>query len=411
MTTPVTSMTNAGSTGGKGAQQGQKAPPKPYPFPVGVYESCVQDYDNTVVLGATTAAWTSPTQLPIWNVSPTGWLRGCWFDFTLFFASGNAAGAFAANGPWSLVQNVTLYDLGGEVVIVLLGYEWMIMNKFGGYFEIGDPRGDLSYVANPAAGNSQGSPAVHYVMWLPLEAVQRDALGVVQNESKPGWKIIVNIDTAANTVGIGGTGFTAAAVNPSIRLKGFLESYTEPAAAAPNGRPFAQTPPLPGTLQYWKDESATLPASSTKYDLTNGVGFPLRNIMYIAYDVSSGTRATGDTDWPDPATLLIGNVNFFTRGKNLWITKIGKGFGFAGFGGTGIPGPDTAQGRENGVFPVWFTSDILMGAGNELRFKYIDTQVNTLVRFTGTFAASVNFYALTNWLATPSQNRYALIAG
>ncbi|HEX8762222.1 MAG TPA: hypothetical protein VF733_00495, partial [Candidatus Saccharimonadales bacterium] len=91
---------------------GQKAqaPVRPYPFPVGVYESMVQDYDNTVTLGATVAAWVSPIQAPLWNVSPTGWLRGAWLDFTLFFASGNAAGAFAGDGPWSLIQKVTIYD-------------------------------------------------------------------------------------------------------------------------------------------------------------------------------------------------------------------------------------------------------------------------------------------------------------
>ena len=410
MTTPTQTGSNTALGNRQGKNAGNQPAQRAYPFPVGVYESCVQDYDNTVVLGSTTAAWTSPTQMPIWNVSPTGWLRGLWFDFTLFFSSGNAAGSFSGNGPWSLIQNVTLYDLGGEVVIVLLGYEWMITNKFGGYFEIGDPRGDLSYVTNPAAGNSQASPVAHFILWLPLEVCQRDSLGVVQNESKPGWKVIVNIDTATNTVS-GGTAFTSTAVSPQVRLKGFLESYTEPSAMAPNGRAFSQTPPLPGTLQYWKDESASLPGSSTKYDLTNGVGFPLRNLFYIIYDATTPTRAAGDGDWPDPATLLIGNVNFFTRGKNLWISKIGKGFGFAGIGSAGVPGTDTAQGRENGVFPEWFTSDILLTAGNELRFKYIDTQVNTLVRLTGSFGATNTLYVLTNWLATPSQNRYALISG
>lgn len=392
-------------------QKGAAPAAMPYPFPVGVYESTVQDYDNTVALGSTTAAWTSPVQAPLWNISPTGWLRGMWMDFVLFFASGNAAGAFAADGPWSLVQKVTLYDLGGEVVVQILGYEWMIMNKFGGYFDIGDPRGDLAYVANPTAGNSQATPVVHFSYFLPLEVVKRDALGTVQNESKPGWKVELWIDTAANTVGVGGTPFTAAAVSPQVRVRGYLDSYTEPAAAAPNGRPFAQTPPLPGTLQYWKSENGPLPASSAKWDLSNGVGFPIRNILYYVRDASNLTRATADANWPDPATLLIGNVNYLTWGKNLWISKLGKAYGFAGVGGAAIPAADQAQGRENGVFPVWFTSDLVTHPGDELRFKYLDTQVNTLVRFTGTFGGTVTFYALTNWLATPSQNRYALIAG
>jgi hypothetical protein len=391
-------------------QKGQNQPaPRPYPFPVGVYESVVQDYDNITVLGATTAGWTSPVQAPLWNVSPTGWLRGAWLDFTMFFASGNAAGSFSGDGPWSLVQKITLYDLGGEVVQQLSGYEWLNVNKFGGYFEIGDPRGDLSFATNPATGNSQATPVAHFTLYLPLEAVKRDSLGTVQNESKPGWKIEVWYDTATNTVS-GGTAFTGAAVSPQVRLKGFLDSYTEPASMAPSGRPFAQTPPVPGSLQYWKSENQSLPAGTAKYDLSNGVGFPLRNIFYYGRDAGNSTRATADGNWPDPATLLIGNVNYFTRGKLLWITLIGRYYGFSSLGAT-TPAADSALGRENGVFPVWFTSDLVAHPGDELRFKYLDTQVNTLVRLTGSFGGTMTLFAMTNWLATPSQNRYSLIAG
>ena len=391
------------------AGKGQAVAVRPYPFPVGVYESLVQDYDNTVVLGATAAAWTSQVQLPLWNISPTGWMRRLWMDFTFFFASGNAAGTFANDGPWSGIQKVTLYDLGGEVVLQLLGYEWFLINKFGGYFEIGDPRADLTYVTNPAAGNSQASPLARFILVLPLEVVQRDALGVVQNESKPGWKVEIWADTAANMVS-GGTAFTAAAVTPQVRMRGYIDSYTEPAAAAPNGRPFAQSPPVPGSLQYWKSENVSLPSGSAKYDLTNGIGFPMRNVVYYVRDAGNATRATADPNWPDPATFLIGNVNFFTRGQNLWKSLFSRYFGFAPVGAT-VPAADSACGRENGVFPVWLTSDFVAHPGDELRFKYLDTQVNTLVRLTGVFGGTTTFFALTNWLATPSKNRYALIAG
>jgi hypothetical protein len=347
----------------------------------------------------------------LWNLSPTGWLRGLWLDFVLFFASGNAAGAFLGDGPFSLVQKVTLYDLGGEVVVQITGYEWLLINKFGGYFEVGDPRGDLAFVTNAATGNSQAAPAAHFTLYLPLEVVMRDALGVVQNESKPGWKVELWFDTAANTVGIGGTPFTGAAVNPSVHVRGYIDSYTEPSAAAPGGRPFAQSPPLPGSLQYWKSENQALPAGTAKYDLSNGIGFPIRNIFYYGHDAGTSGRTAADPNWPDPATMLIGNVNFFTRGKNLWISKIGRSYGFTGVGAAAIPAADTAAGREFGVFPVWFTSDMDQHPGDELRFKYLDTQVNSLVRFTGSFGGTMTFFALTNWLATPSQNRYSLIAG
>ena len=394
-------MTSPATQAPQGAPQGNPntPPPRPYPFPVGVYESGTQDYDNTVTMAAT------PVQMPIWNISPTGWLRGAWFDFTVTTAGNAATVVFNADptaGGFAGVQKVILYDLGGEIVLSLAGYEWMITNKFGGYFEVGDPRADLTFTQTAGAGATGGSE--HLILYLPLEAVSRDGLGTVQNESKPGWKVELWIDSSAQTYS------TAPTTLGTMRVRGYLDSYTEPAAAAPNGRPFAQTPPLPGTLQYWKSENNALPSGNAKFDITNGVGFPIRNIIYYGRDAGNSTRATADGNWPDPATLLLGNINYFTRSKNLWVSKISKTFGMAAYGST-VPAADSAMGRENAVFPVWFTQDFSTSPGSELRFKYVDTQVNSLVRFLGIFGGATTLFALVNWLATPSKNRYALISG
>lgn len=384
-----------------GAKTGGNAPPpKPYPFPVGVYQSMVIDYDNSVVQA------TTPTQFPLWNLSPTGWLRGLWFDF-LMTTSGNAATvAFVTDptaGGFMGVQKVILYDLGGEVVLSLFGYEWLVMNKFGGYFEVGDPRADWTISQTTGAGGTGGS--FHMILYLPLEAVRRDGLGVVQNESKPGWKVELWMDSSTQTYS------TPPTTLGTMRVRGSMDSYTEPAQAAPNGRPFAQTPPLPGTLQYWKSENNALPSGNAKYDVTNGIGFPIRNLIFYVRDAGNSTRATADANWPDPSTLLIGNVNYFTRLKNIWISKMGKDYGLEPYGATAFTAvtADAPQSRENGVFPVWFTSDLDAHPGDEARFQYLDTQINSLVRFTGTFGGTVTFFVLSNWLATPSKNRYSLI--
>lgn len=384
---------------GGDTKKGSAAPPRPYPFPVGVYESGVQDYENAIT------QTTQPQQFPIWNISPTGWLRGLWFDFTMTTASNAATVAFNADpiaGGFSGVQKVIVYDLGGEQVVTLSGYEWLLMNKFGGYFEVGDPRASLTFTQTAGAGGTGGS--FHFMLYLPFEVVARDGLGVVQNESKPGWKVELWADSSTQTY------TTAPTTLGSLRCRGFVDSYTEPAGAAPNGRPFAQTPPLPGTLQYWKSENQLQPSGNFKYDLTNGIGFPIRNIVYYVRDGSNSTRATADANWPDPATMLIGNINYFTRSKNLWIEKMGRSFALAGLNAT-FPASDTAQGRENGVFPVWLTQDMTGHPGDELRFKYIDTQVNSLIRLQGSNGGALTLYAMVNWLATPSKNRYALISG
>lgn len=385
---------------GAPGKPGNAPPARPYPFPVGVYESQTQDYDFSQLQTAT------PQQLPLWNISPTGWLRGLWFDFAMTTAGNAATTVFNADptaGGFSGIQKVILYDLGGEVVVSLTGYEWLVINKFGGYFEVGDPRADLTFSQTAGVGAGLGG-SYHFILYLPFEVVSRDALGTVQNESKPGWKVEVWQDSSAQTY------TTPPTTLGTLRVRGFPDSYTEPAAAAPNGRPFAQTPPLPGSLQYWKSENQALPAGTAKYDLTNGVGFPIRNVIYYGRDAGNSTRASADTNWPDPATLLLGNINYFTRSKNLWISKMSKAYGFNAVGAT-VPAADSPMGRENGVFPVWFTQDFQNSPGSELRFKYLDTQVNSLVRLTGSLGGTMTLFALVNWLATPSKNRYALISG
>lgn len=371
--------------------------PVPYPFPVGVYENTTQDYDETRALGATIAAWAA-IQMPIWNVSPTGWLRSLWCDFTLTIAGNAATPVLQEDGPWALVKNVIVYDLGNTQVITVTGYEWLCLVKFGGYYEVGDPRADITFSVTSGAGASAGS--FHFILPIPFEVVARDGLGTVQNESKPGWKIEFNIDTAAAVYSTQPT----AAGTASLRVRGYPESYTEPASAGASGRPFAPTPPLPGSLAYWKSENVALPAGDTKFDVGNGIGYPIRNVLFINRRTGS-TRANGDADFPDPLTLLMGAVNIFTGSKNRLLSKMGKDFGFLS------ATPDTANGRENGVFPFYNTRDLTTGVGAELRFKYWDTQVNTLLRLRGTFGNADTLAALTNWIAVPSRNRYALIGG
>lgn len=392
MTTPAKTTTPAGQAGAA------QPVARPYPFPVGVYESTSQDYDETINVGASVAAW-AKKQAPLWNVSPTGWLRALWFDFSCTIAGNAATPVLAEDGPFSFVEKITFYDLGGVTVQQYTGYEWLCLMKFGGYYEIGDPRADITY--SMTTGSSGAAGSFHFVMVMPLETVSRDALGTVQNESKPGYKIELRLDQASAVYSTQPTSTATAA----IRVQAWAESYTEPAAGAPNGRAFAPAPPLPGTLQYWRDESDITPSGAMKYDVSNGLGFPIRNIIPIVRADSDSTRATGDANWPDPMTLFFGNITIFNKSKNLILSKLGKDFGL------NVTTPDAKSARENGVFPVYFTKDMGLKPGAELRFKYLDTQTNSLLRFEGSAGAKLDFTILTNWLAVPSRNRYALIAG
>ena len=371
-----------------------QAPPRPFPFPVGVYDAESQD-GGQMSLVQTAAA----QQFPIYNVSPTGWVRGIWCDVAMI-VSGNVTNnvSYSKDNPFSAIQKITLRDLGQQAIIgPLAGYDWMVLNKLGGYQSVGDPRADITFTATTGTGSSGGS--FTFSLYLPFEFVQRDGLGVAENQSKPGWTVEVFMDSQANTYN------QVPSVFGTMSLTWYPVSYTKPIAAAPSGRPFMQAPPKAGTLQFWRSENQAMPASASQYDLVNGVGFPIRNIIYKTVDTSAGTRAAGDADFPNPATLQYGNVIQFAKTRLRWESEMGRVFGW--FNTT----PDTALARENAVYAWWRTQDFALEAGNELRYRYLDTATNTLVRLSGTFAATSTLFALTNWIAPVNKDYYSLIGG
>ncbi len=401
MTTPTQTRPapGAGSTGNGSAAP----PPRPWPFPVGVFEQDVQDIDQSVVQTTSAQLWGQ------WNLSPSGWMRGAWMDF-LMTVTGQATNnvSYSKDNPFSVIQKMTVYDIGGEVVLQLNGYQWMVMNKLGGYFAVGDPRADIGFSATTGTGSTGGS--FHFVLYIPLEIIGRSALGVVQNESKPGWRVELYVDSQANTYN------QVPSVQGTLRVRGYISSYTDtqPAGYVSGStvRPFSQSPPLPGTLQYWKTEGATLiAAGSSKYDLTNGIGFPLRNVFYLFYDASAGTRAAGDADIPDPFVLNLGNLQLYNRSLSSYFAELGRDFGFYGNIAGTANSNDNALARENGVLPLYRTLDFCNEPGNEYGYKYWATNVNTLLRLQGSFAAQTNLFAMVNWIQTPSKNRYQLISG
>jgi len=382
-------------------QQGQQQAPQvaAYPFPVGVYDIEAQD-GGTVSVTQTAA----PQQVPnYYNITPQGWIAGVWFDFSMAVL-GNVTNSvsFSKDNPWSVINKVTLKDLGQQPVIGPIGgYDWFVLNKFGGYQAAGsnDPRADITYTAVTGTGGNAGS--FTFSLFMPFEFVHRDGLGTGDNTAKPGWSVELWIDSQANTYN------QVPSVMGVLTIKAFTEGYTKPLGASPTGRPFAQTPPRPGTRQYWALEGGQGAFNGAfTYDLVNGISFPIRNLVYKAIDNANGTRATGDADWPDPVTLLYGNVQLLSsRSKLRWKSTMGRQFALT------TVTADTALGPENGIYAYPRTVDFTTQAGDELRMKYLDTKQGTLLRLQGTTAGAMLLYALTNWIKPANKDYYSLLAG
>jgi hypothetical protein len=376
-----------------------KNAPPPQVFRVGVYETDTPDID--VTLAATTAA----QKLGTFKLSPNGWLSGIWCLFQLTVTGGT----YTASGdnPWSGIQKVTFRDVGNrEIIGPLTGYEWFVVNKYGGYWPGNpDPRTGSSGFQIPGTSGS----VCQFLLYLPLEIVYRDTLGEIENKSaSAAYTFEIYIDSMANT--FGGGSFTGI----SWRMRANLQGYTEPEAADSHGRPFSQAPPAAGTVQYWASEIWVASAGIGKYNQQNGIGYSVRGIAYIAYDNANGTRATGwnfgaagaGGDWPDPATLSFGKVQLFQRPAFMWLNLMNKWYGWNAASATS----DAQMAPENGVFFQSFAREFDTLVGNELRNGLLVTKAGNVLQISGTAALAMNVHVVTNYLVPPGNDAAKLRA-
>lgn len=370
-------------------QQGKQARPPSQVFRVGVFETDTPDID--VTLAATTAA----QKLGTFKISPNGWLAGIWCLFQLTVGGGT----YTASGdnPWSGIQKMTFRDVGNrEIIGPLTGYEWFVVNKYGGYWPgAPDPRNPASGFALPGTA----ATVTQFSLYVPLELVYRDTLGEIENKSSSSsYTLEIYIDSMANTFGAGT--FTSI----SWRLRANLEGYTEPEAADSRGRPFSQEPPAKGTVQYWASELWVASAGTAKYNQQNGIGYAIRNIIDIVYDNANATRATGWNfgtnagDMGDPTTMSFGKVQLFQRPNVMWQNLMAKWLCL--FNSTS----DTVNALENGVFLQAFNREFDTIAGNELRNGYLVTKAGNVLQQSNTMALAANTHVLTNYIVPPGND-------
>src|SRR6266702_3091673 len=336
-----------------------KNAPPPQVFRVGVYETDTPDIDTTLVSSA------AVQKLGTFKISPNGWLAGIW---CLFEGSGFTTGTYTLDTPWSGINKVTFRDVGNP-----------------------DPR-------NPASGFVAAATNFTFLLYIPLELVYRDSLGEIENKSSSSsYTLEIFIDTNANAV----TGITG---NVTWRLRANLVGYTEPETADSYGRPLAQSPPAAGTVQYWTEEIYNAASGAARYNQVNGIGYPIRNLIYLAYDNANGTRASGwnfSTQagaFPDPLTLAVGKVQLFQRPVKMWQNLMAKWFALT------AAGPDTALAPENGTFVQAFNREFDGIAGNELRNGLLVTKAGNVLQLAGTTAAAVNIRVLTNYVVPPGND-------
>ncbi|MHB1433815.1 MAG: hypothetical protein ACYCVZ_17095 [Streptosporangiaceae bacterium] len=363
------------------------AAPAAVPFRVGTQNTTNLDgYSNSWVLGTGTA-------LPNYEPSVNSFLRGVWINVQMEWSSSNSASvAYSGDGVFALLAQIAFLDTQQRPIIQVTGYQMAgIINKFGGYFEVGDPRADVNFKASTGTG----AGSINFTLWVPLEINQRTGIGSALNKNSSQTYTLA-LTPAQTVAAVFSTGPTAADIttNPTVTIH--EDGWWQPQALDVSGAPNSQNPVAPNTWSYWLQSSYTGLNGTVQQQLTTGLGNTIRMVALNVYDSSTGlSRSTADGYFPVTPQFIYKGTTLKNWQTTLWESLMGKNYGLTS--GT----KDTADGLEYGVYVLWqFMQDFFFKPGDGANYALLNTDQGDQFQFQGDFTGSTNMYELVNYIAT-----------
>lgn len=395
---PATATAPA-STAGK--QPAQKAPPS-RPFRVGVQTTDEIDYDNNQLLDASTH------DLPVLSIPAAGFLQ----DLYILVSTATAAvGAATLNEdfPFNVLDTVSFEDVNNAPIVgPITGWDLYVINKYGGYTFMDDPRQSPVYNC-PATGLT-----IQFCLRIPVELVKRDGLGALPNKSGSA-QFKLRLRVAATSVIYSVAPATSQA---TIRVRVEQADWWEPDPTDLKGRPQSQNPPAVQTTQYWSKVDYTVAVGSMRQKFDR-VGYLIRNLVVVLRDtgVTTARRSNGEGAFPDPFLLRVEANTQITRLKLLWQQRMANNgyFGAAGatVGDSYTGAAPLAPAKDNGVYAEPYCLDFAHKPGWETRRGYLATSSQARVEAQGTISAvgtsPYTFSIITNDVA-PANGDDAAIA-
>lgn len=348
--------------------------PVAVPFTRAAKEHTESFLDQTVQLGAGSVAL-SPVDVPAY-----GFIRGIWINLT---GSGGVGGgatvAARADAPFSILDELVLHDVNGAPLVgPINGYDLFAINKYGGYGLL-DPRRVFTAVATGAGASG------NFDVWayVPVEVNGRDGLGSIANtNSASTFKLRMTVAPSGNVYS------TAPATTlPQVRIRAWLDGWTQPNPADLRGNPQNTEPPAHGTTSYWSKTTFNVAAAGFNSFKLPRVGNLIRELIFIWRD---GAGARSDAGFPGPASLYWDTRLLHEHDKTLWRTlQMGRRFNLFGTA-------DTAGGPEAGLWAEDFMHEFNGEAGFELRDGWLGTVQSTRLELSGTYSVPGTLTVLTN---------------
>lgn len=288
---------------------------------------------------------------------------------------GGATVAAHEDSPWRAIRDIAITDVNGVPIVgPLSGHDVYLVNKWGAYNFDQDPINSPAYSAPVLGAGASGN--FSFMLRVPLEIAGRDALGALPNmNSAATYKLAFTVAPATEIY------TTAPATTlPTVRVRSFLEAWSQPPQADLRGVPNQTTPPALGTTQFWSKSVFNINAGEQRIRLTR-MGNLIRNLLFI---FRNATPVRNSTNFPDPIRLEWDGKVVFNEARLILLHYMRERNGIA---------PDT------GVFALQYTHDMDYKPGNELRDLYIPTSQATRLEMTGSFGVAGTLTVLTNDVA------------
>lgn len=344
-----------------------KAAPPPRPFFTGTVDLETHNYTNRTTMG------TAQVSFDTYNLKTNGFLADLFVTMTAVTAGNAATVAFNESYPVKAISVFQVSDTGGQPVLGPMdSWELAMFVKWGGFSFSDDIRQSQTYSAVVGAGATGGSFA--FVLHVPIQFVRREPLGPLPNtNSNNAYTLDMTLCTIAQAYA------TAPTTPPQVTVTIHQDAYRQSAKKDAQGNAAVSTPPGLGAVLYLRRNTMPAPSGSFDQELSQMEG-SYRALMLLLTD-STGSRAGGDTNWPDPAQVFFNNDVPYDRAKTTWIRKQERDYGY-------INAVETAGGRDNGLFVLPFITDHGLKAGSEDRYKYLSVSAADTLGFRGVIGGS-----------------------
>lgn len=357
---------NKQTSGNVPAQRDDKAPVPVVPFTRAARIKSQQAYSGSFTLGA------SAQQVAPIDVPSGGFVKYVDFDFTCTTAGNAAATAFQADGPWSVIQSISVTNAAGNSIYVpITGYQLFLCNKYmaaGTDPEYSDPRSDPYYSVTTGAGATGGS--FRFRLRVFFERDPRDAFLALPNmASNRQYKI--NLMLAPET-----SVYSTTPTNDGtlvVTATAYYWSQPQPVNALGVAQ---QTAPLSnGGVGLIRVQTINLTAGDKTVKLEN-VGNIIRSAVLVLRNSSS---ARVEADLPATNWIRLNNDNLFWLQLSQWRRDMAQHLGFTSSTAEANRGPD------NGVL-AWTHLNAQHGnvRADGPRSQWLATLDATLLQLQGT---------------------------